>query len=104
MQSIPKGDVLLLHACCHNPSGVDPSAEQWRAITDVVVERELLPFIDMAYQGFATDLDQDAFAIRHMAGRVAEMVVSSSCSKKSMFEPGGMFRNTSTESRFTGGR
>jgi aspartate aminotransferase len=81
LQSIPKGDVLLLHACCHNPSGVDPSTEQWRAITDVVVERELVPFIDMAYQGFATDLDQDAFAVRHMAGRVAEMVVSSSCSK-----------------------
>jgi aspartate aminotransferase len=81
LQSIPKGDVLLLHACCHNPSGVDPSAEQWRAITDVVIERELVPFIDMAYQGFATGLDQDAFAVRHMAGRVAEMVVSSSCSK-----------------------
>jgi aspartate/tyrosine/aromatic aminotransferase len=81
LQAIPKGDVLLLHACCHNPSGVDPSEEQWRAITNVVVERELVPFIDMAYQGFATDLDQDAFAIRHMAGRVAEMVVSSSCSK-----------------------
>jgi aspartate aminotransferase len=81
LQSIPKGDVLLLHACCHNPSGVDPSTEQWRAITDVVVEREFVPFIDMAYQGFATDLDQDAFAVRHMAGRVAEMVVSSSCSK-----------------------
>jgi len=81
LQSIPKGDVLLLHACCHNPSGVDPSAEQWRSITDVVVERELVPFIDMAYQGFATDLDQDAFAVRHMAGRVAEMLVSTSCSK-----------------------
>ena len=51
------------------------------AITDIVVERELLPFIDMAYQGFSRGLDEDAFAIRHMAERVPEMLVSSSCSK-----------------------
>lgn len=81
LRAIPKGDVVLLHACCHNPSGLDPSLDQWRAIADVIVERELLPFIDMAYQGFAIDLDQDAFAIRHIAGKVPEMVVSSSCSK-----------------------
>jgi aspartate aminotransferase len=81
LRSIPKGDVVLLHACCHNPSGADPSEQQWRDIADVVVERELLPFVDMAYQGFATDLDEDAFVIRHMAERVPEMIVSSSCSK-----------------------
>ena len=81
LQSIPKGDVILLHACCHNPSGLDPSENQWREIADIVVERELVPFIDMAYQGFGDNLDQDAFAIRHLAGRVPEMVVSSSCSK-----------------------
>jgi aspartate/tyrosine/aromatic aminotransferase len=81
LRSIPKGDVVLLHACCHNPSGADPSEAQWRDITDVVVERELVPFIDMAYQGFADGLDQDAFAIRHMVGKVPEMIVSSSCSK-----------------------
>jgi aspartate aminotransferase len=81
LRSIPKGDVVLLHGCCHNPSGMDPSEDQWREITDVLVERELVPFIDMAYQGFANDLDRDAFAIRHMAGKVPEMIVSSSCSK-----------------------
>lgn len=81
LNAIPKGDVILLHACCHNPSGIDPSMDQWRAITDVVVERELLPFIDMAYQGFATDLDRDAFVIRNMADKVPELVVSGSCSK-----------------------
>ena len=81
LRSIPKGDVVLLHGCCHNPSGMDPSEDQWREITDVVVERELVPFIDMAYQGFSNDLDRDAFAIRHMTGKVPEMVVSSSCSK-----------------------
>ncbi len=81
LRSIPKGDVVLLHACCHNPSGADPSEQQWRDISDVIVERELVPFVDMAYQGFATDLDEDAFVIRYMAERVPEMIVSSSCSK-----------------------
>lgn len=81
LRAAPKGDVVLLHACCHNPSGIDPSEAQWRAITEVVVERELIPFFDMAYQGFAKNLDDDAFSIRHMAGRVAEMIVSTSCSK-----------------------
>jgi aspartate/tyrosine/aromatic aminotransferase len=75
------GDVVLLHACCHNPSGMDPSEEDWEAIADVVVERELVPFIDMAYQGFAQSLSDDAFAVRHFAGRVPEMIVSGSCSK-----------------------
>lgn len=81
LRNAPMGDVVLLHACCHNPSGLDPSVEQWQAITDVIEERELIPFIDMAYQGFATDLDADAYALRHMAERVPEMMVSSSCSK-----------------------
>ena len=75
------GDVVLLHACCHNPSGMDPSEEEWEAIADVVLERELVPFIDMAYQGFAKNLADDAFAVRHFAGRVPEMIVSGSCSK-----------------------
>lgn len=81
LRAVPKGDIVLLHACCHNPSGLDPTEEQWRQITDVVTERQLVPFIDMAYQGFATDLDADAFAVRHMARCVPEMFVSSSCSK-----------------------
>ena len=76
-----RGDVVLLHACCHNPSGLDPSEDQWRAIADVIVERGLVPFIDMAYQGFAEDIDRDAFAIRHLAERVPEMLVCNSCSK-----------------------
>lgn len=75
------GDVVLLHACCHNPSGLDPSEEQWRAIADVIVESKLLPFFDMAYQGFARDLDADAYAVRYLASRVPELLLSSSCSK-----------------------
>ncbi len=78
---MPRGDLVLLHACCHNPSGLDPDEDQWRAITEIVVERELIPFVDMAYQGFARGLEEDAFSIRHMAARVPEMIVSTSCSK-----------------------
>ena len=81
LRAAPKGDVVLLHACCHNPSGLDPSQDQWREIADVLVERDLLPFIDMAYQGFARNLDVDAFAVRHLAEIVPEMIVSTSCSK-----------------------
>lgn len=81
LRSAPKGDVVLLHACCHNPSGLDPSEDEWRAISDVVVERELLPFIDIAYQGFASSVNDDNFVIRELASRVPEMIVSNSCSK-----------------------
>jgi len=81
LRQIPRGDLVLLHACCHNPTGIDPNEEDWRAIVDVVIERELLPLVDMAYQGFATDLDADAFVIRHLAERVPEMIVCNSCSK-----------------------
>lgn len=81
LTAIPAGDVLLLHACCHNPTGLDPSPEQWRQIADLVVERNLVPFIDIAYQGFATGLDEDALPVRLLVDRVPEMLVSSSCSK-----------------------
>ncbi len=81
LREIPKGDIVLLHACCHNPSGLDPTEDQWREITDVIVERELVPFIDSAYHGFAKGLEEDVFSIRHMAARVPEMIVSTSCSK-----------------------
>ena len=81
LRGADSGDIVLLHACCHNPSGLDPSEEQWRAIADVIVERGLLPFVDMAYLGFAYDLETDAFAVRHLASRVPEMLVSTSCSK-----------------------
>tara|TARA_B110000438_G_scaffold287198_2_gene319234 strand:- start:990 stop:2201 length:1212 start_codon:yes stop_codon:yes gene_type:complete len=81
LKDAPAGDVVLLHACCHNPSGLDLSNDEWCALTDVIVDRNLIPFIDIAYQGFADGLDEDAFCIRHMAEHVPEMIVSSSCSK-----------------------
>jgi aspartate/tyrosine/aromatic aminotransferase len=81
LRGAPKGDVVLLHACCHNPSGLDPDEDQWRAIAEVIGERELVPFVDMAYQGFARGLDEDAFVVRHLAPRVETMIVATSCSK-----------------------
>jgi aspartate aminotransferase len=81
LQRVPRGDVVLLHGCCHNPTGMDLSVEQWRDAAGVIAERELLPFIDIAYQGFAAGPEADAFAVRHLFERVPEMIVSASCSK-----------------------
>ncbi len=81
LSSAPSGDVVLLHACCHNPSGMDLSVDEWQAVANIVVERGLVPFIDMAYQGFVESLDADAYPVRLMAQCVPEMIVASSCSK-----------------------
>ncbi len=81
LRAAPRGDLVLLHACCHNPSGLDPTEDEWRRIAEVIVEAGLVPFIDMAYQGFAQNLDDDAFIIRHLTGQVPEMIVANSCSK-----------------------
>jgi aromatic-amino-acid transaminase len=75
------GDVILLHGCCHNPTGADLDAGQWQSIASIIAERGLLPLVDIAYQGFGDGLEEDAFAVRHLASVVPEMLVSSSCSK-----------------------
>uniref|UniRef100_A0A8L8Q7A9 Aspartate aminotransferase n=1 Tax=Heligmosomoides polygyrus TaxID=6339 RepID=A0A8L8Q7A9_HELPZ len=63
---IPKGSIILLHACAHNPTGVDPTKEQWKKISEVCKKNDLFVFFDMAYQGFASgDVDGDAFAVRY---------------------------------------
>ena len=65
LQSAPEGSIVLLHACAHNPTGVDPTEAQWKKISDVVSEKKHFPLFDMAYQGFASgDTDSDAFAVR----------------------------------------
>ncbi|OAA66679.1 aspartate aminotransferase [Niveomyces insectorum RCEF 264] len=80
-----KGDAVVLQACAHNPTGLDPSKEQWEAIANVCEEKGLFPIFDSAYQGFATgDLDEDAWAIRHFATRsrgTIEFAVAQSFSK-----------------------
>jgi len=81
INTIPKGDVVLLHGCCHNPTGADISPDEWDTVIDVLAERELIPFIDVAYQGFGDGLDQDAYGIRQAIKRLPEVLVASSCSK-----------------------
>ncbi|VVT54745.1 uncharacterized protein SAPINGB_P004231 [Magnusiomyces paraingens] len=76
------GEVVLLHACAHNPTGIDPSHEQWSKIADVIIERRLFPLFDCAYQGFASgDLDKDAWAVRHFVDRGIELLVCQSFAK-----------------------
>ncbi|SIO72035.1 aromatic-amino-acid transaminase [Burkholderia sp. GAS332] len=74
-------DIVLLHPCCHNPTGVDPSRPQWNQILDIIDERNLIPFVDMAYQGFAEGLESDAYVVRELARRRRNFLVSSSFSK-----------------------
>ncbi|ABE58675.1 amino acid aminotransferase [Chromohalobacter israelensis] len=81
LQQIPEGDVVLLHACCHNPSGFDLSREQWQRVLEVVRERRLLPLVDFAYQGFGDGLDADAYGPRLLAENLDEVMITSSCSK-----------------------
>ena len=81
LEAAAPGTIVVLHACCHNPTGVDPSAEQWRAIMDVVVRRQLVPFFDMAYQGFGQGIEEDAYAVRLFAQQGVSMFVASSFSK-----------------------
>lgn len=81
LRQIPAGDVVLLHACCHNPTGIDPTSAQWKQIAAVVAERGLLPLIDFAYQGFGDGLDLDAAGLREFAHPGRELLVCSSFSK-----------------------
>lgn len=81
LRGIPKGDAVLLHGCCHNPTGVDPTVEQWAAIADVLEERGLLPLVDFAYQGFGTGLAEDAAGLRTLLRPGMELLVVSSFSK-----------------------
>lgn len=81
LNQAPKGDVVLLHACCHNPSGFDLTAQEWTHLLEVIKRRELLPLLDFAYQGFAEGLEQDAFAVRLFAEQLPELLITHSCSK-----------------------
>jgi len=81
LATVPAGDVVLVHACCHNPSGMDLTFAQWQRFTDIAKERGFTPLVDMAYQGFGTGLDEDAKGLRYLADNVDEMILCSSCSK-----------------------
>ena len=75
------GDIVLLHGCCHNPTGIDLSSSQWNKIADVCVEKQLVPFFDFAYQGFGHGTEEDAQGLRAVAAKVPELLVANSFSK-----------------------
>ena len=81
LRSGDPGDIALLHGCCHNPTGADLDEGQWREIVKVVSERGLIPFIDIAYQGFGRGLDEDAFGVRLTLDSCDEVIIAQSCDK-----------------------
>lgn len=81
VKQIPAGDILLLHGCCHNPTGVDLSLEQWAQVGDVIAENGLIPLVDFAYQGFANGIEEDAAGLRELCRPNAELLIASSFSK-----------------------
>lgn len=81
LERLPAGAIVVLHACCHNPTGVDPDDEQWGRVIEVVRARALLPFLDIAYQGFAAGIDADGAIIRRFAATPGPLFVASSFSK-----------------------
>jgi aromatic-amino-acid transaminase len=81
LKRAPEGDAVLLHACCHNPTGVDPGAEQWEALVELFQRRALLPFLDLAYQGLGDGVEEDAAPVRRFAEAGLPFLVASSYSK-----------------------
>ncbi len=81
LKQIPRGQIVLLHGCCHNPTGMDPTLEQFEQISGVLKERKLLPLVDFAYQGLADGIDEDAAGVRILCGSNPEVIITSSFSK-----------------------
>lgn len=81
LENAKEGDILLLHASCHNPSGVDPSLQQWQQFIDFCKAKKIIPFIDIAYQGFGDSPEQDAAGLRMFVEQIDLVLVASSCSK-----------------------
>lgn len=81
LEQLPAQSIVVLHACCHNPTGIDPTFEQWQQIADILVAKQHIPFMDIAYQGFGAGLEEDAAAVRMLAQRQIPMLISSSFSK-----------------------
>ncbi|MFC4655741.1 MULTISPECIES: aromatic amino acid transaminase [Rheinheimera] len=81
LATVPAGDVVLVHACCHNPSGMDLNFAQWQQFAELAKEKGFTPLVDMAYQGFGLGLDEDTQGLRYLADLVPELLLCSSCSK-----------------------
>lgn len=81
LEQLPAQSIVVLHACCHNPTGIDPNFAQWQQIAEVLVAKQHIPFVDIAYQGFGSGLEEDAAAVRMLAQHQIPMLISSSFSK-----------------------
>ena len=81
LANVKAGDVVILHGCCHNPTGANLSHMQWWEVAALLNEKGAVPFVDIAYQGFGDGLDEDAFGVRLLAQKCPEMLISASCSK-----------------------
>jgi len=81
LEKVKAGDLVLLHGCCHNPSGTDLNTEHWQALVSLALRKGFVPFIDMAYQGFGEGIDEDASGFRLMCEQLPEVLLAVSCSK-----------------------
>lgn len=81
LAKVKAGDIVILHGCCHNPTGANLNQTQWGEVADLLNEKGAVPFIDIAYQGFGDGLEEDAFGVRLLAQKCPEMLISASCSK-----------------------
>lgn len=81
LQQAQAGDVVLLHGCCHNPTGANLNQSQWQHVADLLLAKQAIPMIDIAYQGFGEGLQDDAYGVRLLAQKMPEMLVAASCSK-----------------------
>lgn len=82
LKAAPEASIVLLHACAHNPTGIDPTEDQWKQISDVVKQKKHYPFFDMAYQGFASgSTDRDAFAVRYFVEQGHHICLAQSFAK-----------------------
>ena len=79
--NMPPGSVILLHGSCHNPTGIDPTAEQWKELSDLIKQHQIVPLFDIAYQGFGEGIEEDAEAIRHFISQGHELFITYSYSK-----------------------
>lgn len=81
ISEMPAKSIILLHACCHNPTGIDPTNDQWMELSSLIKKQQLIPFFDFAYQGFKASIDDDAFAVRYFTSQGHELLVANSFAK-----------------------
>lgn len=81
LKQVKKGDVVLLHGCCHNPTGGDLTKQQWQSVLEVAQQQGFIPFVDLAYLGFGDSIEDDAYGLRLLVDNLPEVIIAASCSK-----------------------